>query len=224
MIAILVISDGRATYLRRTIESLREQVSGDIVERWIYDDSGERKVRESVAKDYPDFTLINHPSGKRQGFAGAVRTAWDALRSESIADWVLHVEQDFTWNRPVDLADLQNVMTKRPNLAQIAMLRQAWNSQEIEAGGLIETNPDCYIPHLDGQGREWLEHDLFFTTNPSLYRRSLIDMFDWPEGLESEGRFGIKLKEAGFRFAFWGARDDGPLVHHIGDERTGTGY
>lgn len=224
MIAVIVFTDGRTNVLRRTIESFNAMVSGDIVERWIYDDSGNAKQREMLAKRYPDFTLITHPSGERQGFAGAVRTGWDALRRESIADWVFHLEDDFTFNRPVDLNDLQNVMVKRPNLAQIALLRQAWNPGEIAAGGLLEMNPDAYVPHLDRDDREWLEHDLFFTTNPSLYRRSLIDMFDWPAGPESEGRFGMKVREAGFRFAYWGARDDGPLVHHIGQSRTGEGY
>jgi hypothetical protein len=224
MQAILIITDGRTNELRRTIASLHENVTGEIVERWIYDDSGDRRVREAIAKNYHEFTLINHPSGERQGFAGAIRTAWDALRSESIADYIFHVEQDFTFNRPVDLGDLQNILAKRPNLAQIALLRQAWNPDEIEAGGLLQLRPDEYVSHLDRDGRCWLEHDLFFTTNPSLYRRSLIDMFDWPAGPESEGRFGLKLREHGFRFAYWGARDDGPAVHHIGAHRAGQGY
>lgn len=224
MIAVIVFTDGRTNLLRRTIESFEANVTGEIVERWIYDDSGNRKQRELIAKMFPQWTLINHPTGERQGFAGAVRTGWDALRNYSIADWVFHLEDDFTFNRPVDLDDLQNVMVKRPILAQIALLRQAWNPDEVAAGGLLEMNPDAYIPHLDRDGREWLEHDMFFTTNPSLYRKSLIEMFDWPAGPESEGRFGLKLREAGYRYAYWGARDDGPLVHHIGEHRSGGGY
>ena len=224
MIGVLLITDGRTNLLRRTIDSLEACVSGEIVERWIYDDSGNREQRELITAMFPQYTLINHPSGERQGFAGAIRTAWDALRHESIADWIFTTEDDFIWNRPVDLADLQNVMVKRPNLAQVAMLRQAWNAEEIEAGGLLELNPDAYISHLDADGREWLEHELFYTTNPSLIRKSLIEMFDWPAGPESEGRFGLKLLEHGFRFAYWGARDDGPLVHHIGEHRSGKGY
>jgi hypothetical protein len=224
MIAVVVFTDGRTNLLRRTIKSFHEQVSGEIVERWIYDDSGNRKVREAISKNHPEFTLINHPSGERQGFAGAIRTAWDALRHESIADFIFHLEDDFTFNRPIDLADLQNILVKRTNVAQVALLRQAWNPDEIEAGGLIQMRPDDYVSHLDRDGRCWLEHDLFFTTNPSLYRKSMIEMFDWPAGPESEGRFGLKLREHGYRFAYWGARDDGPAVHHIGEHRAGTSY
>jgi len=224
MICVLVITDGRTNLLRRTIESFNEMVTGEIIEFFIYDDSGNRKVREGIAKNHPEFTLINHPTGERQGFAGAVRTAWDALRRESIADYVFHLEQDFTFNRPIDLGDLHNILVKRPSLAQVALLRQAWNPDEIAAGGLIQVRPDDYVTHLDRDDRHWLEHDLFFTTNPSLYRRSLIDMFDWPAGPESEGRFGMKLREAGFHFAYWGAKDDPPAVHHIGAHRAGEGY
>lgn len=224
MIAVVVFTDGRTNLLRRTLTSFAEQVDGPIVERWIYDDSGNPRVREAIMRNHPDYTLIEHPSGERQGFAGAVRTAWDMLRRESIADYIFHLEDDFTFNRPVNLDDFQNILAKRPNLCQVACLRQPWNPIEIEAGGVIDANPEAFISHLDRDGRNWLEQDLFFTTNPSLYRRSLIDMFDWPAGPESEGRFTAKVREAGYRFAYWGARDDGPLVHHIGAHRHGTDY
>lgn len=224
VIATLVVTDGRDKLLQQTIASFTEQVHGEIIERWIYDDSGDRRTREWIADTFPDWTLINHPTGQRQGFSGAIRTAWAALRNESIADWIFHLEQDFTFNGSVDLGDFQNVLDKRPNLAQMALLRQAWNADEIAAGGVIQQRPEEYVTHMDRDGHIWLEHDLFFTTNPSLYRRSLIEMFDWPEGDRSEGRFGIQLRDAGYRFAFWGARDDAPRVHHIGEIRLGKGY
>lgn len=224
VIGVLAICDGRNDLLVETITSFEQMVTGPIIERWIYDDSGNRDTREWIAHTFPDWTLINHPSGERQGFSGAIRTAWAALREESIADWVFHVEGDFLFNRPIDLEDLQNILTKRPNLAQIALVRQAWNREEIEAGGVVQVRPDDFVTHLDGDGRVWLEHDLFFTTNPSLYRRNLFELFDWPEGASSEGRFTMELRRAGFHFAYWGAKDDPPAVHHIGFTRVGTGY
>jgi hypothetical protein len=224
MIAALVITDGRNDLLAKTIQSFEDSVSGPIVEKFIYDDSGDRETREWIAERYPRWTLINHPSGRRQGFAGAIRTAWDALRRESIADYVFHLEGDFTFNRYVDLDDFINILTKRPNLAQMALVRQAWNPEEIEAGGVIQVRPDEFVTHVDRDDRVWLEHDLFFTTNPSLYRRTLIEMFDWPAAAESEGNFSGNLRHAGFRFAYWGSKDDPPAVHHIGDVRVGKGY
>lgn len=224
VIAALVITDGRNDLLQRSIESFESNVGGPIVEKWIYDDSGDRATREWIAETYPTWTLINHPSGQRQGFDGAIRTAWAALRFESIADWVFHLEADFTFNRKVDLEDLQNIMIKRPNLAQVALLRQAWNDEEKAAGGVIQVRPDEFVTHLDRDERVWLEHDLFFTTNPSLYRRTLFENFGWPEGAASEGRFTAELRRAGYLFAYWGEKDDPPAVDHIGVERVGSGY
>jgi hypothetical protein len=224
VIAALVITDGRNDLLKASIESFEERVSGPIIERFIYDDSGSRRSRELVAEMHPRWTLINHPTGERQGFAGAIRTAWDALRRESIADWVLHLEGDFTFNRDIHLEPFRDVMTKRPNLAQMALVRQAWNDEEVAAGGVIQVQPDEFVTHMDRDDNVWLEHNLFFTTNPSLYQRSLIEMFDWPAGPQSEGRFSAKLREAGFTFGYWGAKDDPPAVHHIGHTRVGMGY
>jgi hypothetical protein len=224
MIAILTITDGRNDLLAQTIDSFEQHVGGPIIERWIYDDSGDRETREWIAERYPRWTLINHPSGRRQGFAGAIRTAWAALRRESIADYVFHLEGDFTFNRDIDLDDFINILRKRPNLAQMALVRQPWNAEEIAAGSVIQVRPDEFITHVDREDRVWLEHDLFFTTNPSLYRRSLFEMFEWPAAAESEGNFSGNLRHAGFQFAYWGAKDDPPAVHHIGDVRVGKGY
>ena len=224
MIAALVITDGRVNVLRRTIASFEEQVSGPIIERFIYDDSGNPGVRKLIQSWFPKWSLIQHPSGERQGFAGAVRTGWQAIREYSVADYIFHLEDDFTFNVPIDLEDFQGILKQRPDLAQLALLRQPWNAEEIAAGGVMQQHPDWYIPHLDGKGRSWVEQDQFFTTNPSLYRRSLLEMFDWPEDSYSEGLFSSMLRQAGFRFGYWGEYGDPPAVTHIGAHRQGTGY
>ena len=81
----------------------------------------------------------------------------------------------------------------------------------------------------DGFDVEPLLRDRFVavlpTAHPLAARRSLT-WRGWPEGSHSEGRFGIKLLEElpDARFAFWGTRDSGEWVEHIGDVRTGIGY
>lgn len=82
--------------------------------------------------------------------------------------------------------------------------------------------PGEYEDRTDGT-HHWLEHRLFFTTNPSLYRRSLADR-RWPDAPDSERKFTDQLRADGRSFAFWGARHDGTWVTHIGDQRVGTGY
>lgn len=222
VIAAFVVTDGRTNVLKRTIASFLENV-GPVDELYLYDDSGVEGVRKLILGRHPEFELIRHPSGERQGFGGAIRTVWQHLRDHSEADYIFHLEDDFTFNHPVDLLDLKTILDYRPHLAQVAFLRQAWNEQEKEAGGLIELHPDWYIPHHD-RWRDWLEQDQFFTTNPSLYRRSLIEQWDWPDGDHSEGVFSQQLRNDGYSFAYWGKPDDKPVVHHIGEHRQGIGY
>jgi hypothetical protein len=222
VIAALVVTDGRHDYLQQAVASFEEKVSGPIVERWMHDDTGDRKYRSRLAEEFPDWTQFN--GGERQGFAGAIRTSWDMLKRESIAEYIFHLEADFTFNRPVDLTRLTEVLAKRPALAQMAFRRQPWNAEEAAAGGIVEQHPEDFSTCMDAVDNVWLEHTRFFTTNPCIYRSSLTEMFDWPAGPNSEGRFGIKLREAGFNFGYWGPREDPPWVEHIGHDRAGVGY
>jgi hypothetical protein len=223
-VAVLVITDGRTEYIGDTIASFNAQASGPIIERWMYDDSGDPTHRAWLAEQFPEFTLLWHRQG-RQGFGGAIRFAWDHLRRHSTADHIAHVEDDFVFTRPVDLTAMARLLDARPYIVQVALRRQPWNEQERTAGGVVECHPHEYDDREDGD-LAWLEHTLFFSTNPSLYRRSLLDVEGWPTGARSEGRYtaAIRARHPGWRFAYWGARDDGPWVHHIGNERIGVGY
>lgn len=228
MIAVLVITDGRSAYLAECVASLRKHLHGPIAEMWMYDDTGDAQYREALAQTYPEFVHIN--AGPRQGFAGAIHYAWEMLRLTSGADYVFHVEQDFRFNRDIDLAAMAGLLDDQPHLAQIALRRQPWNDAERAAGGIVEQHPASYADCTDG-AREWLEHRLFYTTNPSLIRRSLVAR-GWPLVPRSEGEYSHYLLRTGtpeatpeqVRFAYWGRRDDAPWVEHIGHQRTGTGY
>lgn len=224
MIALLVITDGREDYLDECVRSAEANLLGSITERVMYDDTGDDDYRADLWTRYPQFSHIN--GGPRQGFGGAIRTAWAHLRERSEASFVFHVEQDFTFNHEVNLDGLAATLDANPHLVQLALRRQPWNNQERAAGGIVEQWPDAYT---DRGG--WLEHRLFFTTNPCLYRRSLC-WTEWPEGGNSEGHYSRQLLDHGspetsaddLRFGFWGGRDSGEAVHHIGHQRAGVGY
>jgi hypothetical protein len=235
-IALLVMTNGRDGYLSQTIASARENLSGNIVERWIHDDAGDLAHGAMLDELYPDFVQIPRVPTARAGFGGSIRFAWERLARSSRADFVFHLEDDFTFNRPVDLDAMAALLVSEPLLAQVALRRQAWNEGERAAGGVVEQHPHAYTDRgamvvTDSSlvtRVEWLEHMLFFTTNPCLYpRRTMHDglpLWTWPRGSNSEGHYSIRLREAGYRFAFWGSRHDKPWVHHIGVERTGNGY
>lgn len=228
-VALLVVTDGRDGYLAQCIASLAA-LQGPVVERWMYDDTGDDAYRAELGRRYPQFQHIN--AGPRQGFGGAIGAAWNQLANDSAADWVFHLEGDFTFNRPVDLDAMAAILTSRPYLAQMALRRQPWNAQEAAAGGIVEQHPHDYLDRHDVRlNASWLEHRRFFTTNPCLYRRSLLDV-GWPDRDQSEGHFGHHLLTHGtpeapgpvVRFGYWGARSDPPWVTHIGHQRSGIGY
>lgn len=229
MIRLNVMTDGRRDYIGRTLASAREQLSGLVTERVIHDDSGDEDHRAWLRASFPDFEVIG--SGPRRGFGGAMINLWRDTAERSQAPWVFHLEDDFLFTRPLNLTAMTDLLHRQPHLAQMALRRQAWGV-EVEVGGFMEQNPGCYSEHADDVDT-WVEHRLFFTTNPAMYRRQLIDV-GWPEGLNSEGRFGFVLKDRGLpwgvagddvRFGFYGSMEGGrDSVWHIGEHRAGTGY
>ena len=196
-VCLLVIHDGRHDYLERTIESANEHLPMDVF----------------------DQVLTVDDSTHELGFAGAVQAGWQQVET----DWVFHLEGDFTFNEPVFLDRMIRLLKDRPYLAQVALKRQPWNPEEKAAGGIVELHPEDFIERSDGLVN-WTEHRRFFTTNPSVYSSRLCRI-GWPQEPQSEGVFTHKLlTDPMLRFAFWGGKFDAPHVHHIGDERQGTGY
>ncbi len=222
MIALLCMTNGRRETITRTIPSAIEKLwpYSMISEFWIHDDSGDPGYRRWLES----FGWRVIESEGRTGFDGAIRSAWAQLRELSDADFVFHLEDDFVFLDRVPLGDFVDVLRARPHLVQMALRRQPWNEREVLAGGVIEQHPEEYVEHELGR-RRWLEHRMFFTTNPSLYRRELLDV-EWPEGDESEGRFThhLLIEDDRHRFGYWGTRGEGHRVEHIGTHRVGTGY
>lgn len=220
MIALCVITDGRRECITRAVPSLLANVRGPITHQVIHDDSGDPVYQHWLRATFPAFEVIHTP--KRSGFGGAYANAWRYLAALP-QRYVFSVEDDFTYNRPVDLLAMAEVLDWYPHLVQVALRRQAWNDQEKAAGGVVEQHPGDYTDHQDGDNH-WLEQRRFFTTNPSLFRTELCHA-GWPTVQHSEGVLTHRLlDDPGIRFAFWGRRSDDPWVTHIGEHRNGMGY
>ncbi len=223
---LLVITDGRQDLIDQTIASAEENLRGATWNRWIYDDSGDPANRAWLVDRFPDFRVFWHPAG-RQGFGGAIRYAWEWLRAHGSGTYIFHLEDDFTFRRPVPVDVMAKVLDRNPKLAQLALRRQPWNDEERDAGGIVEAHPQDFgerTEWIDFAAVDWLAHRRFFTTNPCLYRFDLIVAHEWPEGEHSEGRFGISLLGAGMIFGYFGKRSSGEWVEHHGHVRVGTGY
>lgn len=217
---LLVMTDGRDDCLIETLASFDSRVSSPPASVLIHDDTGDAEHRTWVASRYPTAEVIGSVRG---GFGSAIRTAWDHLRRGDHG-WVFHLEDDFTFNRDVNIADMQSVLAADETLAQMLLMRQPWNNLERAAGSVFAVTPDAFTPS-DHPTIPHVLHRRFFSTNPSLYPRRLFDTHDWPEGAESEGRFGFNLfADPTVRCAVMGAVTDPPWVTHIGGRRAGEGY
>lgn len=197
MIGLLLISD-RDEYLRPSLKSLRAQL--------------------------PPFDVCVHIDDKAHelGFSGAIQEGWRQLLDTG-AKYVWHAEGDFTYNHPIDITGMRSVLESHPNLVQLALRRQPINAEEKAAGGQVEIDPDGYKDRR-WRGHEWLDHRKNFTTNPSLYPRSVMEQ-GWPDAGGSERVFSDRLLERReLRFGYWGARESGEWCHHIGEVRKGHGY
>lgn len=195
-LGLLMIGDGRDETHERAHESLKRHVLAN------------NTFDQVVTVDDRDHVL---------GFAGAIQHGWGQLHT----DYVLHMEMDFTFNWKVDLASIIQTLEERAYLVQVALLRGPENEAEHAAGGILLQDPDSY-EQVECDGRAWIEHRKFFTTNPSVYPAWIYER-GWPQVSESEGKFSIALfGEDPVRCgAFWGHGEQ--WVKHIG-AREGRGY
>lgn len=207
----------RREYLIRSLASLTEQVSGPIVQRVVYDCWGDPAIRDELANLVRPHGFYVVGPEQSVDFTESMKAMWGYLRKRAKGDYIFAVEDDFTYERPVDLHDLLAVLRRDPDLAQMALLRDPCYPDEKETGGIL----GWPIPAFTFR-ESWFEHRQFFTLNPSLFRRSLTDR-TWPSGKHSETLFGKSLfNDKAVRVAFWGQGEE--WIRHIGEIRAGTGY
>ena len=191
-VALVVISDRpHDLYLNRCLQSLDRFFPNEcVVQRVLVDDPGHRYTA-----------------------SGAVRVGWEQVTD---ADWVFHCEEDFVLTQPVDVKSMAAVLDAEPNLASLCLLRQPWSHDEHRAGGIVP----LYAEHMvdrETNGHRWVQHDRFFSLNPSLIPRRTFEL-GFPEG--SEPAMTEQLLGKGFHFGYWGWRFDGPRCFHIGEIRS----
>lgn len=216
---LLIISDGREEYLRRTLESAKAMLPA--FDQAVLVDDCPRDRTEAIFRSagFPMPGVSVHGDGNhRLGFGGAIQVGWSLVKT----DYVFHLEQDFVFARPVPVAAMIEVLEAHPHLAQLALLRQPWNEEERRVGGVMQQHPQDYI-RRDWEGRSWMEHRRHWTSNPSVYPARICAR-GWPNDPHSEGHFGIGLfaSDQALLVGYWGTGEE--WVEHIGAVRTGTRY
>lgn len=189
-VAVVHISCGRWEYQARTLASFIEQVR------------------------YPWSDVVHVHDSDRQGGSWSIEEAWRQIR-DTDADYVFHLEDDWTFPDAVPVDALVDICESNMNLANVVLRRQPVGLEG--AGGYIGddgpsfTERDCY-------GTKYLEHNKGFWLNPCLYPAEIPRRYKWPRHA-TEGDFTRMLHadEPKWRFAVFGKRHDQPRAIHIGD-------
>ena len=210
-----IIDNKRPEFLAQTITSIEANISYDFLKKVIIDDSGDAAYGIYLQELYGNrYHIISHV--KNLGLSGSVRSLW-GLALFLDADFVMHIEGDFTFNQSIDVEDLWYVLGEYKNIAQVALKRQPCNPGEIEVGGFMKQNPESYRSGICG-GKLYVTHRNFFTLNPCVYPRWVMEL-GWEQGW-GEKEFGERLFANPETYcAYLGKIDDPPLVEHIGNYR-----
>lgn len=207
--ALILTTCGRRHYLERSLESLHANCAETFAHRIMVDDSGDPEFSAWLRSTFIGWTVLSH--GMRAGLAAAVETAWDAVRRTD-AEWIFHIEDDFTYTRTVPVAAMRLALESDPTLAQVTLYRQPWSPAERVAGGYLrdgrwtETDSVCgYELHTDGG---------LFSFNPTLYPRQIVD--ECIGGLEAD----VTRQLHGWKFGVLSGPSESPLCWHIGAERS----
>lgn len=215
---LVVLTSGRAEYLRETLASADKHLRGTFAQRWMFDDSGDPAYGEFLDVTYGNhFTIIHNASNT--GYASAMASARQHVRDAGGAPYVFWLEDDFVFLRDIDVDELATCL-ERPGLAQIVLLREPYYGPELEKGSIPNEHPASYTREVF-RGIHLLSHKRFYSSNPNLAKRELYDV-RWPVGRGTEQRMGKLLVRQGFDFAYLGWGD--PQVRHIGEVRGGHGY
>lgn len=220
-----ILTDGRKEYAEQCLPDWVLWLDNSVNEKFIIDDSGDQEYRAWLSSTFPSFKVV--PVGKeRSGYTAAMATVLKTAKM-SKKKYCLHIEDDFLLKRKFDIDAAITVLNANKLLSQISFMREPWYHNEIEAGGLVEAierdNPDIVFAQKNTMGIDWIEHNAYWTCNPSIFPRWLCS-YKWPTGNWSESRFARQIFNSGKMAGIMGLRGDEPYVEHIGRNRNGTKY
>jgi hypothetical protein len=186
----------------------------------IYSDWG-HAPQGRARRDRRGARLLRRRSERHRGYTASRCSCSGATSTPGPGSTCSLTEDDFTYERDVDLEPFLDTLEANPQLRQVALLRDPYPS-EVERGGVLGWPAESFELRDAGNGHGRLEHRNFWTMNPSLMRRSIAKM-PWPSQSSSERGFGdAVLRDPDARVALWGTGE--PWITHIGATRAASAY
>ncbi len=219
-LALLMITDGRRDAFEQTTFSAKKYLDFYKFDRIVViNDCMDPEYALWLDQLVGSFQVINVAldAGEKQGFSGAIQHGWKALAGFN--GFIFHLEEDFIFTEKVPVREMVYILKMDDSLAQVALVRNSVSGREHNAGGLIEAWPGTFI-QKDAHGSPYLVHHNWFTTNPCVYHSGLMT-FGWPDGPDSEEKFGNQFIQGvhglpWMNFAYYGRFGDAPRCYHIG--------
>lgn len=222
-ICVIIFNDGRNDYLEQTLKSLtqnlltKENKKANKFYLMLYDDMPDGRDFETLKRIVKEYNINKSVySETNKGINLSVQTAWQEVPSDT--DYIWHQENDFIFNEPVKLHEMINPLILNPMIGQVALLRQPWYDDEIEAGGLYEVGYRDYRSMNVG-GIDLVGQTMFFTHNPSIYRAKHALQID---NYNELGYAKYLMTHHNIKtFCYLGKKSDKPKVEHIGKVKVG---
>ncbi|MET0605118.1 MAG: hypothetical protein ABWZ80_01560 [Beijerinckiaceae bacterium] len=135
----------------------------------------------------------------------------DRLYDSVVTPYVIHLEDDWEFIRPIELERIVGMLEKRPDVS-VALLAHREYAPHLERG--------ARLTGIDGLAYKCFEHDTHplwfsYSFNPSIVRIDLWRRLGPFAKYETEEKLSGELKKQGMRIALlWP-----PIGRHIGDDR-----
>lgn len=202
-IATVLTSCGRFDLLEQTVASFLEFF--DASEIVIAEDSEDVAGAATFAKKFPMAEVrVNEP---KLGQLRSIDKAYATLETP----YVLHLEDDWGFNRALDLDSVINFLEARPDISVVCIAHRVYNpryakaAQEARHGDI-----DYLVWDLDAHPK-WFSYSF----NPSIARMDFWRQFGPFERYVTEEDLSLFCKERGMRIAMVTPG----IADHIGDDR-----
>lgn len=218
----VILGNGRARYLERTVASWEANLLDPPRRRVIFDDSGDDGHFAWLRSTYGDRFDVLRVGEEALGQRKAIQAVFDYVKGLDV-DYVLFVEEDWALFRPLRVADIMAALEANPHVLQMRIPRTIWHADyhklDLQYGSIFlyhASRPGSITAKRD-RWYEWRGGFYFWTHNPSVFRAEVCSVRYGPPG-NHEQNFGKRLLS---RFptgvsGFWASNPFEGYVTHIG--------
>lgn len=221
---LFILGNGRKPYLERTIHSWEMNLIGKPKHQIIFDDSGDEEYRAYLNKKFGNRYVIVPIGDKPMGQVYAINFIYKYLKDVD-ADYIFELEEDWVLFRKLDISKLINILEQDENITQVRVPRTITSTHDMKYGSTISfqlnepTAKHRFVSHKDGGWYEVRGRLYFWSHNPSIYRKSMIN-HTYPESgaTDHEYTFGIQLfnENKKYKAAYYASNMYDAYIEHIG--------